>query len=158
MIAHSVRIEVFSSDEEKDNVVDAIVSLLSDSCVNELEKGNLSIDEEIMKAQRPEESEISILRLYLTKKRLTAEFINKLFSELKETNLEDKLCSRVDDGCKCYIRLDKKSMLKGSYKLTYSGDCFHIKISFAAYPAKKEKAKQLIADLLNEIEKESKEH
>lgn len=150
-IAHNVRIEVFAREEEKVDVRDSLFEILPESAKKAMDEGKLSFQEEVMKAKRREEADITIYRVYLERKRHVKEFIDKLFSEIKDEEIKNKLCKRIDEDCKCYVRLDKKSLLENEYKLTFAGDCFHIKIALAAYPAKKEKGEKLVCEKLDKI-------
>ncbi|MFW6383646.1 MAG: RNA-binding domain-containing protein [Nanoarchaeota archaeon] len=149
-IAHNVRIEVFGYDD-KEEVKNTLKSILSESAKKAIEGGKLTIQEEPMKAKRAEETDITIFRLYLEKKGHVKEFVEKLFYELKDENIKEKLCKRIDEECKCYIRLDRTRLLNGQYKLTFAGDCFHIKIALAAYPAKRNKGEKLVCDFVEKI-------
>ncbi|MFW6450321.1 MAG: RNA-binding domain-containing protein, partial [Nanoarchaeota archaeon] len=66
-----------------------------------------------------------------------------------DETIENKICKRIDENCKCYIRLDKESLFNGEYKLVFDGNCFHIKISLAVFPKRKKKAEELVKKTLN---------
>lgn len=98
-----------------------------------------------------EERKIHIISAYFDKERQLSAFLSGLSEKLgneKETLLE-QVDSRTDDNLDFFIRLDKEMLLKGKYVLTDSGNCYHIKISLAAFPKKKEKAEGIVKKILN---------
>ena len=56
--------------------------------------------------------------------------------------------TRLDDDCFFFLRLDRGRMMDGEYWMTDRGDCFHIRMSIAAYPAKKEIGVKIVQDML----------
>ena len=97
------------------------------------------------------EREIKIYKMRLEKERHVKKFIDDLLSkfssEQKETPLR-QLGSRIDNECNFFIRLEKSKLIDGEYQITDSGYCFHIKMAVAAYPATKEKAIEVVKQLL----------
>ena len=92
------------------------------------------------------EREIKTLEVNLEKTRHITAFLknlnNKLNQQQKEVLLK-QINSRLDDNLNFFIRFDKNKLLNQEYFITDSGDCFHIKVSIAAFPAKTEKAKEI---------------
>ena len=87
------------------------------------------------------EKKINILEVELTKDKHMNSFLfffNKLTGERKEMILRD-LDKYIDDNLNLFIRLDKQKLLEDKFRITDSGDRFHIKISIAAFPRKKKK-------------------
>lgn len=150
-IAHNVRIEVFAYDEEREDIKNSLLSLCPETVLDDIYEGKLRIEEHVMKGKREEEKDITIYRLHLEKRKDSTAFVKQLFGKLNDENIENKLFKRIDENCKCYIRLDKESLLKGEYKLIYGGDCFHIKIALAAFPKKRKKAQELLKETLKEV-------
>ncbi len=148
-IAHNVKIEVFAYNEEKEDTKKGLLSLCPETVLNEINEGNIKIEEQVMKGKREEEKDITIYRLNLEKRKDSTAFVKQLLKNLNDENLENKLSKRIDESCKCYIRLDKKSLFKGEYKLIFGGDCFHIRIALAVFPKKKKRAKELLKETLN---------
>ncbi len=78
-------------------------------------------------------------------------FLNHLMpnlSELKETLL-NQLESRLDEDLHFFIRLDKENLKNDIYKLTDSGNCFHIKMSIATFPKRRETAIEILKEILS---------
>jgi RNA binding exosome subunit len=98
------------------------------------------------------ERKIRILRVRLEKDRHINAFIRKFFARLsaeQKSLLGRQLDSRIDDGMNFFVRLDKEKLLNGNvFWITDSGDCFHIRIGVAAFPAKKETAKKVVEGFL----------
>lgn len=94
------------------------------------------------------EKKIKILEATLSKKRHLKKFLehmlNRLTKEQKELLIRQKE-SRLDEDLEFFIRFDKDKMLENSgYFITDSGNCFHLKLSIAAFPAKRETALAII--------------
>ncbi len=94
------------------------------------------------------EKKIKILEATLSKKRHLKKFLehmlNRLTKEQKELLIRQKE-SRLDEDLEFFIRFDKEKMLEnGEYFITDSGNCFHLKLSIAAFPAKREIALAII--------------
>jgi RNA binding exosome subunit len=94
------------------------------------------------------EKKIKILEAILSRKRHLKKFLehmlNRLTKEHKELLIRQKE-SRLDEDLEFFIRFDKDKMIEsGEYFITDSGNCFHLKLSIAAFPAKREKALAII--------------
>ncbi|MCK4348480.1 MAG: hypothetical protein KAW47_07675 [Thermoplasmatales archaeon] len=80
--------------------------------------------------------------------------IQNIFQNLSRRDVE-KICEqrdlRLDDHGYFFIRLDKKLLLDGAYKLTEQGDCFHFKIKMAAFPSTRENAMRSLEELLGKM-------
>lgn len=97
------------------------------------------------------QKEIIILEVDLKKERHTNAFLNFFKEKLNEQQKEVlvKQENRLDDECNLFIRLDKNKLLNNEYWITDSGDCYHIRISIAAFPKKKEKARQVVEQIFS---------
>ena len=63
------------------------------------------------------------------------------FSSEQKNLLLMQLPTRVDDECQFFIRFEKDPFLTtGEVKLTDGGNCFHITLTIASFPHKKEVA------------------
>ena len=101
-----------------------------------------------------EDKKIIILELHITKERQLNHFLkhllNKLTTKQKEALLSQKEAI-LDDELHFVIRFEKQNLTENDeLVLTEKGDCFHLKLGIAAYPAKRQPA-------LNAIEKIFKE-
>ncbi len=98
------------------------------------------------------ERKIIILTIELKKDRHINLFIKKLFSKLTAEQREliiKQIDSRVDDELNFFLRLDKPALMKNEkFKITDTGNCFHIRINVAAYPSKREVAKKIMQEAL----------
>lgn len=145
--AHNIKVRVFAKEnEDVDRIKERLVSLFP----FDLEKEKVVVNSK--KATGFNEKVIYVLDVELQKDRYINAFIENLFSRLdseQKKMLLRQLNSRVDDDCNFFMRLDKEKLLSGKYWITDSGDCYHIKISVAAFPSKKEKAVELVRHLLS---------
>ncbi|HLD18507.1 MAG TPA: RNA-binding domain-containing protein [Candidatus Nanoarchaeia archaeon] len=100
------------------------------------------------------ERKIEIYEVMFQKDRHINAFLDYLLAKLtkeQKQQLLDQLESRLHDNLHFYLRLDKDAMVNlGQLWLTDSGNCFHIEIVVAAFPAKREAAKKILENLLIE--------
>lgn len=72
---------------------------------------------------------------------------NRLDKEQKELILEQAE-SRLDNELNFFLRFDKDKLLnEDKLQLTDSGNCFHLKLSIASFPAKRENALEVIKEI-----------
>ena len=145
-IAHNIAIRVFAKEWEDAEKIKEGLSRLAP--VN-FEKEKLKINETT--AEGFEDRKIKIFEIKLEKERHAKVFFDNLLQKISDKQKEmliKQTDSRTDDECNFFIRLDKEKMLNGEYWITDSGDCYHIKILVAAYPAKKDAAKKVIEGLI----------
>ena len=97
------------------------------------------------------QKEIVILEVDLKKERHTHAFLNFLKEKLNEQqkSVLVKQENRLDDECNLFIRLDKNKLLNNEFWITDSGECYHIRISIAAFPKKKEKARVVVEKIFS---------
>nr|MCK4929763.1 hypothetical protein [Nanoarchaeota archaeon] len=97
------------------------------------------------------QKEIVILEVDLKKERHTNAFLNFLKEKLNEQqkSVLVKQENRLDDECNLFIRLDKNKLLNNEFWITDSGECYHIRISIAAFPKKKEKARVVVEKIFS---------
>ncbi|MBI2656310.1 hypothetical protein HYX03_01050 [Candidatus Woesearchaeota archaeon] len=145
--AHLIKLTVFSYEHENiDSVLDSFLRLfpfiLEDSKVV-LNKTN---------ATGFNEKKITVFEVALTKSNLINLFLRNLLNNLDENQKNQILQqadSRIDKNLDFFIRFDKDSWIKEKrLMLTDSGRCFHVKISIAAFPKKREVALSVVRDML----------
>ena len=97
------------------------------------------------------ESKIEILEAALTKTNLIKQFIKNISEKLEESQklmILNQIESRLDSNLDFFLRFDKESWIHDKkLSLTDSGKCFHLKISIAAFPRKREVALKIIKEL-----------
>lgn len=144
--AHSITITVFiKEDEDKELAKQKLQSLIPET----IEKEKLKIEEQT--ATGLNDKKIAILKITIEKENHTKKFIENLLTKLgpeQKDTLIKQLDTRIDEECNFYIRLDKEQLSEDKYSLTDSGNCYHIKIVIAAYPAKKDSAIQAALQML----------
>ncbi len=141
-LANSIKISVFSKDGEDAQAIE--------KKLKQLIPFNL-IDEKIAVQRQTaigfNEKKIMLLEINLKRQRHTTAFLenlnNKLGQQQKDMLLRQKE-SRLDNDLNFFIRLDKEKLLNDEYWITDSGNCYHIKISIAAFPKRREYAIQII--------------
>ncbi|MBN2459225.1 hypothetical protein JXB28_02980 [Candidatus Woesearchaeota archaeon] len=95
--------------------------------------------------------EIVILEVVLEKERLTNAFLKSLNEKLDPAQrlMLIRQENRLDEKLDFFIRLDKKSLMNNQLNITDCGECFHIKISIAAFPRKREVALEVVKKIFS---------
>ena len=148
-LTHLIRVRVYSKEEDNDEkVLNSFLSLFP----FDLEKEKLQTENTV--AEGFENRKIRVFELILKKPRHTKEFLNHLLEKLTKEQKQlilDQAESRLDEDLNLFIRLDKEKLIKeDELKLTDSGNCFHIKISIAAFPAKREIALEIVKKIFKQ--------
>ena len=144
-LAHQIKIKVFSyekNNEDEKLILDKFLQLFPFDLKDEkilLNRAN---------ASGFEDRKITIFDVTLEKEKHTNGFIENLVKNLDEEQKKlilEQVESRLDDNLSFFLRLDKSEYLKNNkLKLTDSGNCFHIMISVAAFPRKREIALNIV--------------
>lgn len=147
-LAHQIKIKVFSygkNNEDDKAVLNKFLELFPFGLKDEkilLKKSN---------AAGFWENRITIFDVALEKEKHTSKFLENLAKNIDNDQKKlilAQLESRLDNNLDFFLRLDKSEYLKNNkLKLTDSGDCFHIMISVAAFPRKREIALNIIKTL-----------
>jgi RNA binding exosome subunit len=140
--AHNVIVTVFAKEQESpEKILAGLRTLFPFNLADE----KLKIRQQTTTGLQ--DNKITIYTVELIKARHTNQFIQYLHEKLnkqqKETLIAQKE-SRLDEELIFYMRLDKDELINGKYALTDSGNCYHIRIHLAAFPAKREPALEII--------------
>lgn len=146
--AHQISLTVFSYEyENRNSVLDAFLRLFPFN----LEENKVVLKN--TKAAGFNEKVIEIFEVALAKESLINQFLNNLLNNLSEVQkgqLLQQAESRLDNEMNFFIRFDKDSWINDrKLYLTDSGKCFHLKISIAAFPKKREVAISVIKELFS---------
>ncbi len=141
---NSATISVFSKPAEEDTAI--VRQAVKELVPLKLEEEKILLKEET--AQGFNEQPIKILSITLTKTSHTNAFLKRLL-ELLGTEQCDTLAqqkeSRLDDELNFFIRIDKDKWLTDRQAvLTDAGNCLHIKMHIAAFPARRPDALALV--------------
>ena len=145
-LLHNVVVNVFVKyGEDLDLIKEKLLSLIP----LDLEKEKLEVKD--TKAHGFQDMPIHSLEIHLEKERHTKAFLEnlleKLTRELKDVLLQQKE-SRLDEEHHFFIRLDKQKLLKDNeWFITDSGNCFHIKMLIAAFPANRENSLKVVEQI-----------
>jgi len=144
-LAHQIKIKVFSyekNNEDEKLILDKFLQLFPFDLKDEkilLNRAN---------AGGFEDRKITIFDVTLEKEKHTNGFIGNLVKNLDEEQKKlilAQLESRLDDNLDFFLRFDKDKYIKNNkLVLTDSGNCFHIMISVAAFPRKREIALDIV--------------
>lgn len=147
-LAHNIKLSVFVREEEdSEKIKQALLSLVP----FELEQEKLELRQ--TNTQGFKETRIIILEINLLKESHTTKFFKSMKENLTQeqrNHIISQAESRLDQELNFFIRLDKQSLLNNKFSITDSGDCFHIKMSIAAYPRKRDAALKIVSDWLEQ--------
>ena len=146
--AHSIKLNVFSYEYEINKpVFDAFLKLFPFN----LEENKVVVKKSV--ATGLNETKIEILEITLTKNNMINQFLENLLNSLDENQKQiilEQLESRLDSNLDFFLRFDKDSWInENKLILTDSGKCFHLKISIAAFPRKREVALKTARELFS---------
>lgn len=145
--ANKIQLKVFSNEnEDSAKIQEGLLKLVPFN----LEEEKLQLKKSI--AEGFGQKKIAIYEITLVKEKHTNKFLEaliaKLNSEQKEL-LSRQIYSRLDKELNFFIRLDKDALInENRYFITDRGNCFHIKISVAAFPATYERAVEVVKMML----------
>lgn len=118
----------------------------------DLEEQKLTINRK--KATSVEEREIIIFQVHLEKQRHIKEFIrnlNEIINEEQKELLLRQKESRLDTGNHFFIRFDKERLKENEFFITDKGNCFHIKMSIAAFPTTRDRALKVVEEIFSNV-------
>jgi RNA binding exosome subunit len=139
---HRVTITVFAKpDENKTETIAGLKALVPFN----LEDTKIKVEDR--HAEGFNQRKIDILTITLTKEAHTNDFLQFLLDTLNKEQkglLISQAGSRLDEELDYFIRIEKDNWIqKRQLLLTESGNCYHIKLSLAAFPKKRETALKL---------------
>jgi len=146
-LTHTVRLSVFAYEGEDSVKIESVLRSLFP----------LSLEQEKVELKQTNatgfaERRIIIFEIFLQKEKHTNAFLNNLKQKLSDDQrqlLIRQSVSRLDDELNFFIRLDKDKLLaEDRFWITDSGNCFHIRMSVAAYPSNREAALKVICGWL----------
>lgn len=142
-LVHKAVLTVFSKEDDDEEKIKAALAALVPF---NLEEEKIQIKQQT--ASSFNERKIRIFKIELEKSRHTNEFIKQMLNRLtkeQKAMIARQAESRLDEHLDFFIRLDKTNLITyNKLFVTDSGDCFHIRLSIAAFPSKREKALEII--------------
>ena len=135
-LVHTVQVNVFETNQ---NSLQSIKDLYHKMLPIDHSKEQVEIDYEQL--QGFNQKIIHSLTLTTIKNRHNSLILNTIFTSLPTKSINkiiDQIETRVNHEGNLFLRLDKPSLLNNSYRLIDHGNCFHIKIKLAAFPANKD--------------------
>src|SRR4030042_1562672 len=136
-LANNITVKVFIKPEEEEALIkEKFLSLFP---------FNLEEEKIMLKKTRAfsfSQREIIIYEVELNKDKHTNTFLKSLKDKLDEQQKKMLMNqdNRLDNNLDFFIRLDKPCLLSNLIQVTDCGDCYHIRISIAAFPRKREVA------------------
>ena len=145
-LSHRIAVSVFSRPEDNEEEVRTTLASLFPF---DLAKEKIELREQ--SAEGFNDKKIKIFEVSLKKDSHMNSFLDDLMRKLGDEagRLADEVESRLDEELYFFIRLDKDMLMKErKYRLTDKGNCFHIRMSIAAFPKKRQKAIELVKEFL----------
>lgn len=133
-LIHNIVVTVFEKSKEKIENHEKIFQFLLPV---DFRKEN--VDVSIESVEGFNQQIIYILRLKTEKSSHNKCLVNMLFSNLSEKDrkrIGKQYLTRLSSEGYFFIRLKKDKLLHQKFELTDGGDCYHIKIKLAGFPAK----------------------
>ena len=152
---HSITLNVFEKDEEK---IEEILTIYHNLLHIDFQKEKLYIKQE--KLEGLKENIIHSITLETTRKRHNELLFDSIFQNITKQDRDtiiEQIESRLNDEGYVFIRLEKQALLQQQFILTDEGDCFHIKIKIAGYPAKREIFIDTFKSLLDQYREKQEE-
>ena len=148
--AHLVKLTVFSyQNEDDENILDALIKLFP----FDLKENKILVKEKSTEGFN--DSKIRIREISITKTNLVNQFLKNLLEKLNKEQKEkiiQQMASRLDENLDFFVRFSKAEWIENNKLiLTDTGKCYHLKISVAAFPKKREIALNLIKDLFEKL-------
>ena len=146
--AHSIKLTVFSYENENSrNILDGFLRFFPFNP----EDNKAALKKSA--ATGFNEAKIETLEITLTKNNLISQFLENLLNNLDENQKKlilEQIESRLDENLDFFLRFDKELWVKEhKLLLTDSGRCFHMKLSVAAFPKKREAALNAVRELFS---------
>ena len=80
------------------------------------------------------------------------ENLNQKLGNEEKNRIISQLDSRLDDNLDFFLRFDKEEYLKNNnLTITPSGNCFHVSMSIAAFPKKREIGLKIVRDVFDRV-------
>ncbi len=151
--ANKITIRAFTPPEEDREENKKTILELAGYTEQEIEKEKIKYEEK--NAKGFQERNIKIHTIELEKDRHCNKFLEKITNKLTEEDKNTLISqtNRLDDNMNFYIRLDKEKLNQGTYEVTETGECYHIKISVAAFPKRKDVAHKKIKEIIKKHHK-----
>ncbi|MBI2129220.1 hypothetical protein HYU07_03185 [Candidatus Woesearchaeota archaeon] len=144
-LANSVKISVFAKErEDPEKILSKLISLIP----FKIEEEKITLNKQ--NAAGFNERIIKIFEVTLIKDRHIngfLEFLNSKLTQDQKELLMQQADSRTDEDLNFFIRLDKEKLFNDEFCITDSGNCYHIKISLAVFPKKKENSLAVIKEI-----------
>jgi len=147
-LAHNVAVTVYCKPEDNE---EEVVSNLRKLFPFELEKEKIQLSRK--KATSFEERVISIFQVMLKKDSHINKFLEHLNKQLSTEQRELLIRqreSRLDPENLFFLRIDKEILIKEDRRfITEYGNCYHIRISIAAFPTTRENALAVVEKIFS---------
>jgi RNA binding exosome subunit len=145
-LAHNIKVNVFIKlGEDEKLLTEKFLGLFPFS----LEEEKIAVVRN--RATGFNKREIIILEVMLEKERLTNAFLKSLNEKLDPAQrlMLIRQENRLDDNLDFFLRLDKQCLLSNQLNITDCGECFHIRISVAAFPRKRACALEVVKKIFS---------
>ena len=151
-LVHNIKISAFCKENEDGQVIREGLLFLIGMDAAGLEKQKLKIDAKIV--QGFSEKKITVFSIQIDKQRHTKAFLDHLHTLLAQGQkkiIVTEAKSRLDEEFFFFLRFEKNAIINNQkLMLTDGGNCYHVKMSIAAFPKSREKALDIIQSIFSE--------
>lgn len=146
MLAFHIELRVFCDPDKSEQILKALNKFLP----FDLNREKIRIEQTT--ASSFNEKKIRVYTVKLKKQRHISRFLknlNSMLSSGQRMRIVREFDSRTDHDFNFYLRLDRDSFLNDQVKITDSGNCFHIKISLALFPKRRDIAVETVRKMFS---------
>jgi RNA binding exosome subunit len=144
-LVHNIRIRV--TDHDRDTVKRILDTLLRDA---HIERKDIEL---LVTSDQDPQDPLYVGELWMDHQPPVRKVIKLLQEKLTAADkaaLAEKPLFHLDTGTHCFIKIDKQQFLDGTYEFATTGSVVHIRLNIAAFPATKENAAKIAAQLFTE--------
>lgn len=154
---HALHFSVLTKEAAFGFDSDFLANMLKDDLVDFFASSELIKTEDILaEVETLEPLDKFSIVMYQTKitiPKKSDKIFSYILSKLSDSDrdfLNNTIETRVDDACNCYLRFDKNEFVENKkLVLVDHGNCIHLRVKVAAFPAKQENALQVMKEVLN---------
>lgn len=140
---HNVRVRVHEED--------AVVA--GKLCNQIMKDAGVTLEDVELHTQYDEGTGLTIMELWADRQQHVRKIFGVFVQELSKEDREEILQHPghyIDTGTHCFFRLDKTALAEGKYVLLAEGECAHVRMNIAAFPATRENAIKILTEIFSE--------
>lgn len=140
---HNIRVHINDNDAK-------VIGQLFNQIMND---AGITHENAEIKIDYDKESDLHIGALWVDRQQPIRKILRVLQEQLSneaKKELHIHPTKHLDTGTHCFLRLEKDALNEGKYLLVPKGDCAHVRLNIAAFPATKENAAKVLKEIFTE--------